>query len=350
MDSYFLWNAPPDAELLALAKQGAVNQPATLRAQTERMLMSPKARAFTRNFLGQWLELRQIDFTSPDKKLYPEFDELLKRSMVRETELFFEELLTRDLSVQNFIHSDFTMLNERLAEHYGIAGVKGQEFQKVSLPANSHRGGVMTQASVLKVTANGTTTSPVLRGKWVLDRIMGVPPDPPPKDIAAVEPDIRGTKTIREQLDAHRNIEACATCHRKIDPPGFALENFDVIGGWRDRYRIMPDRNQRADFLTIKDGPRPMRVALGQKVDASFTTADGQPFKHVDEFKKILLRDKEQIARCVTEKLLTYATGAGIQFADRATVEEIVGKVKSKNYGLRSIVHEVVQSGPFLSK
>ncbi len=348
--SYFLWSAPPDAELLALAKQGELNKPATLRTQTERMLGSPKAREFTKNFLGQWLELRQIDFTSPDKKLYPEFDELLKRSMVRETELFFDELLTRDLSVQNFVQSDFTMLNERLAEHYGVAGVTGQEFRKVSLPANSHRGGVMTHASVLKVTANGTTTSPVLRGKWVLDRIMGVPPDPPPKSVAAVEPDIRGTKTIREQLDAHRNIEACATCHRKIDPPGFALENFDVIGGWRERYRIVPDRGQRADFVTIKDGPRPLRVALGQKVDASFTTADGQPFKDVDEFKTILLRDKEQIARCVTEKLLTYATGAGIQFADRAVVEEVIGRAKSKSYGLRSLVHEVVQSRTFLNK
>ncbi|MBI3879815.1 MAG: DUF1592 domain-containing protein [Verrucomicrobia bacterium] len=348
--SYFLWSAPPDAELLALAKQGALGKPATLRAQTERMLKSPKSRGFTENFLGQWLELRQIDFTSPDKKLYPEFDELLKRSMVRETELFFEELLARDLSVQNFIHSDFTMLNERLAEHYGIAGVTGQEFQKVSLAPGSHRGGVITHASVLKVTANGTTTSPVLRGKWVLDRIMGVPPDPPPKNVGAVEPDIRGTKTIREQLDAHRNIEACATCHRKIDPPGFALENFDVIGGWRERYRTMPERGSRADLVRVVGAQGNRHVALGQKVDASFTTAEGQPFKDVDEFKKLLLRDKEQIARCVTEKLLVYATGAGIQFADRAAVDGVVGKVKSKNYGLRSIVHEVVQSQVFLNK
>jgi len=348
--SYFLWSSMPDAGLTALARTGTLSQPATLRAQTERMLQSPKARRFTENFTGQWLDLRNINFTTPDRKLYPEHDELLQFSMVRETELFFDELLRRDLSVQNFIHSDFTLLNERLAEHYGIAGVRGQEFQKVSLPANSHRGGVLTHASVLKVTANGTYTSPVLRGKWVLDRIMGVPPDPPPTDVGAIEPDIRGTKTIREQLDAHRNVEACATCHRKIDPPGFALENFDVIGGWRERYRIVPDRYSRADFVTIRDGPRPLRVALGPKVDASFTMPDGAAFRDVDEFKKLLLRDKEQIARCVTGKLLTYATGAGIQFADRAVVDEIISRTRAKNHGLRSIVHEVVQSQVFLNK
>ncbi|HSH93189.1 MAG TPA: DUF1592 domain-containing protein [Roseimicrobium sp.] len=348
--SYFLWSAPPDAELLAAAANGQLLKPAILKAQTERLLKSPKAHAFTQNFLGQWLELRQIDFTTPDKKLYPEYDELLKRSMVQETELFFDELLANNLGVSNFVHSDFSMLNARLAEHYGIEGVSGQEFRKVSLPATSHRGGVMTHASVLKVTANGTTTSPVMRGKWVLDRIMGVPPDPPPKNVAAIEPDIRGTKTIREQLDKHRNTEACASCHRKIDPPGFALENFDVIGGWRDRYRVMPDPKIKRDYIGFPNLPRFIRVALGPAVDASFITSEGQPFKDVDEFKKILLKNPDQTARCVAEKLLTYATGAGIQFADRQVVEGIVNRTRSANHGLRSIVHEVVQSETFLSK
>jgi hypothetical protein len=352
--SYFLWSSQPDTELVELARAGKLSQPATLRAQTERLLKDPKARRFTENFTGQWLDLRNINFTTPDKKLYPEHNELLQLSMVRETELFFDELLRHDLSVQNFVHSDFSMLNGRLAEHYGIPGVSGHEFRRVTLPPGSHRGGVMTHASVLKVTANGTTTSPVLRGKWILERIMGVPPDPPPKNVAAVEPDIRGAKTIREQLDAHRNVEACASCHRKLDPPGFALENFDVIGGWREQYRIQPDpadRNRRAEIIRVKaDAQKTAAVSLGPKVDASFVTHDGKPFKDIDEFKRLLLADREQIARCVAGKLLVYATGAGLQFADRAAVDEIVAKSKPKNYGLRSIVHEVVQSRVFLAK
>ena len=349
--SYFLWSTMPDAELLTLAQQGKLSQPAVLRAQTERLLASPKARAFTANFLGQWLDLRLIDFTTPDRKLYPEFDELLKVSMVRETQLFFEEVLKRDLAVQNFIHSDFTILNQRLAEHYDIPGVSGQEFRKVALPPGSHRGGLLGQAAVLKVTANGTTTSPVLRGKWILDRVMGIPPAPPPKNISAVEPDIRGTKTIREQLDKHRDVESCATCHVKIDPPGFALENFDVIGGWRERYRIVPAPGQRADYVPLKgDFPRQMRVALGPPVDASYQMENGATFRDVDEFKALLLRDKEQIARCLAAKLLVYATGAGLQFADRPVVAEIVARSKAKSYGLRTMIHEVVQSAVFGSK
>jgi hypothetical protein len=349
--SYFLWSSMPDEELLAAAQQGKLRQPAVLRAQTERLLASPKAKAFTTNFLGQWLDLRQIDFTTPDKKLYPEFDELLKTSMIRETQLFFEEILRHDLPVQNFIHSDFTILNSRLAEHYEIPGVTGQEFRKVSLPKESRRGGLLGQGAILKVTANGTTTSPVMRGKWILDRVMGVPPAPPPKNIAAVEPDIRGTKTIREQLDKHRDVESCATCHTKIDPPGFALENYDVIGGWRERYRIVPEKGQRADYITLKaPSPFPLRVALGPAVDASYTMATGEKFRDVDEFKALLLRDKELMARCLAGKLLTYGTGAGVQFADRRVVADIVARSKTKNYGLRSLIHEVVQSSSFQSK
>jgi len=349
--SYFLWSTKPDAELLALAQQGKLRQPAVLRAQTERLLASPKARAFTENFLGQWLDLRQIDFTTPDKKLYPEFDDLLKVSMVRETQLFFEEVLQHDLPVQNFIHSDFSILNARLAEHYDIPGVTGQEFRKVALPKEAHRGGLLGQGAILKVTANGTTTSPILRGKWILDRVMGIPPAPPPKNVAAVEPDIRGTKTIREQLDKHRDVESCATCHVKIDPPGFALESFDVIGGWRERYRIVPDKGQKADYVTLKtESVRPLRVALGPPVDASYTLATGESFRDVDEFKTLLLRDKELMARCLATKLLTYGTGAGVQFADRPAVAEIVARSQAKNYGLRSLLHEVVQSRAFQIK
>jgi mono/diheme cytochrome c family protein len=350
--SYFLWSSTPDAELLAQAQAGKLSQPAVLRAQTERLLTSPKARAFTQNFLGQWLDLRQIDFTTPDKKLYPEFDELLKTSMVRETQLFFEEILKHDLPVQNFIQSDFSMLNQRLAEHYDIPGVMGQEFRKVALPPGSHRGGLMGQAAILKVTANGTTTSPVLRGKWILDRLEGRPPPPPPKSVAAIEPDIRGAKTIREQLDKHRDVESCATCHTKIDPPGFALENFDVIGGWRTRYRIIPEKNQKGvEYEPLKvELPFQKKIAVGPTVDASYTMENGASFHDVDEFKALLLKDKELIARCLASKLLVYGTGAGIQFSDRPIVEDIVARTRAKNYGLRTMIYEVVQSRVFQNK
>ncbi len=203
--SYFLWNSQPDDELSKLAEQGKLSRPDHLRAQVERLLNHPRAQGFVKNFLAQWLDLRLIDFTMPDRKLYPEFDDALRKSMVEETELFFEEVLKHDLSLANFVDADFAMLNERLAQHYGIAGVKGPALRRVTLPPGSHRGGVLTQASVLKVTANGTTTSPVVRGAWVLRNILGKPPDPPPPNAGAIEPDIRGAKTIREQLDKHRS-------------------------------------------------------------------------------------------------------------------------------------------------
>ena len=270
--SYFLWSSMPDEELLTLAEQGKLTQPETLRGQVERMLKHPKAAAFTENFVGQWLGLRDIDATEPSHLLYPEFDDMLKVSMVRETELFFDEVLKNDLSLTNFVASDFTMLNGRLAKHYGIPGVDGLEFRKVALPPGSHRGGVLTMASVLKVTANGTTTSPVLRGAWVLDRILGTPPPKPPADVPAIEPDIRGATTIREQLAKHRQIASCASCHVKIDPPGFALESFDVIGGWRDHYRTTGDGDRKD---VIVDGRR-MPYRKGPKVDPADVMPDGR--------------------------------------------------------------------------
>jgi hypothetical protein len=235
--SYFLWSSMPDEELFQLAEQGKLSQPRTLRQQVERMLGDPKARAFTDNFAGQWLGLRDIDATVPDRQLYPEYDDILRSAMVKEVYLFFDEVLRNDLSLTNFVASDFSMINGRLASHYGIPGVEGLTFRKVALPTGSHRGGVMTMAGILKVTANGTTTSPIVRGAWVLDRILGTPPPKPDFSVEAVDPDIRGATTIRDQLAKHRQVETCAGCHVTIDPPGFALENFDVIGGWRENYR-----------------------------------------------------------------------------------------------------------------
>jgi cytochrome c5 len=342
--SYFLWSSMPDEELLQLAEQGKLSRPETLREQVARMLRDPKAKAFTENFAVQWLGLGEIDATLPDRQLYPEYDDLLRSSMIKEVCLFFDEVLNNDLNIANFVSSDFSIINGRLAEHYGISGVQGLEFHKVALPPNSHRGGLMTMAGILKVTANGTTTSPIVRGAWVLDRILGTPPPKPPPGVEAVEPDIRGATTIRDQLAKHRQVETCAVCHVKIDPPGFALENFDVIGGWREHYRSIG----KGDPVNV-DGKR-MRYKNGPAVDAGDVLPDGRRFRNIDEFKTLLLSDKDQLARALAIKLLTYATGVPPTGADRSKIEAIVESIRGKNYGLRSLVQEVVQSEVFLHK
>ncbi len=329
--SYFLWSTQPDDTLRDLAARNELSRPEILRGQVERMLNSPRSAAFVENFVGQWLELRQIDFTRPDRKLYPEFDDLLKASMVGETHAFFAELLRDDAPLANLIDSDFLMLNRCLAEHYGIPGVTGEEFRRVPRPEGCHRGGVLTQASVLKVTANGTVSSPVLRGAWVMRRLLGEPPPPPPADVPAFEPDTRGTTTVREQLARHRDQAVCASCHARIDPPGFALESFDVIGGWRDRYRA--EKGDPAP--TIFRGRRVWEYKLGPPVDASGELANGRTFHDIDEFKQWLMSRKDQVVRTLSRNLLTYATGAGVQFADREVVESILARIESQGAAIR---------------
>jgi hypothetical protein len=345
--SYFLWSSLPDRELRDLADKGKLRQPEVLRTQVERLLNDPKARRFTANFTGQWLDLRRINATSPDPQIYSEFDDFLFWSMPRETGRFFEEILRADRSLTEFVDSDWTFLNERLAQHYGIAGVSGGELRQVQLPRKSHRGGVLTHAAILKVTSDGTRTSPVLRGKWVLERILGQPPAPPPPDIPAIEPDIRGATTIRQQLDQHRNTPACASCHRHIDPPGFALESFDVIGGWRDFYRATQPGRRKLVELANYPG---RQVYRGPDVELGGTTPDGRAFQDINDYKRLLLADKDQLARNLAQKLLIYATGADIQYADREVVEQLVARCRSQNCGLRSLVHDVVQSRVFLNK
>jgi mono/diheme cytochrome c family protein len=344
--SYFLWSSMPDERLFALAKEQRLISADVLRGEVERMLNSSQAREFVQNFTGQWLGLRKIGETVPDKMLYPEFDELLQQSMVRETESFFSEMLEHDLSILNFIDSDFSMLNERLARHYGIPGVEGLRLRRVRLPKESHRGGLLGQAAILKITANGTTTSPVLRGVWVLESLLGQRPPPPPADVASLEPDIRGAVTIREQLVKHRAVESCATCHRKIDPPGFALENFDVIGGWREFYRSA----DKGEPITLTAKGEPVRYRKGPAVDASGVAFNGKTFRNIDDMKEILLGQKEQVARTVAAKLLTYATGEGIAISDRSEIQRIVESSRERNYGLRTLVHSVVSSERFLKK
>ncbi|APZ97028.1 DUF1592 domain-containing protein [Fuerstiella marisgermanici] len=342
--SYFLWSSLPDDELLALADAGSLNDAEVLQQQVERLLKDDRSKAFTENFVGQWLDLRDINFTSPDANLYPEFDELLQISMIEETRLFFNEVLHQNLSLMNFVDSDFTFLNERLAKHYNIPGIHGHTiYRKVDLPEDSVRGGVLTQASVLKVTANGTNTSPVTRGMWVLENIMGQHVSPPPSNVGSVEPDIRGATTLREQLAKHRNVESCAACHNKIDPAGFALENFDVIGGYRDRYRTLGE-GERPSFGQDPNTFAWVRYRIGRPVDATGQTPDGTAFRNIRELKQILLQDQESIARGLTEKLITYALGRRVGFSDRLVIEQIVKNIAAQNYGFRTLVHEVVQS------
>ncbi|MEO6742394.1 MAG: DUF1588 domain-containing protein, partial [Chthoniobacteraceae bacterium] len=225
--------------------------------------------------------------------------------------------------------------------------VKGEQFQRVKLPADSPRGGLLTQAAILKVTANGTVTSPVIRGAWVMKRLLGKPPLPPPAGTGTIEPDTRGATTIREQLAKHRDSETCAACHRTMDPPGFALESFDVIGGWRDRYRSQ----EKGDKPNTKvNGRWVWEYKLGPAVDATGELADGRKFQDITEFKKLLLAESDQVLKNVTEKLLTYATGAGIRFADRTEVARLTASVKAKGSGLRTLVHEVVESPLFVNK
>ena len=347
--AFFLWNSPPDGGLRRLAGRNELHQPDVLRAQTERLLTDPKSQRFIDSFLDYWLDLRRIVATAPDGNLYSDYylDDLLTESALEETRLFFAELLREDLPAHNIVASDFAMLNERLAAHYGLPPVQGVALRRTPLPKDSPRGGLMTQAAVLKVTANGTTTSPVLRGAWIMERILGQKPPPPPPSVPAVEPDTRGAVTIRQQLDKHRTLETCNACHSKIDPAGFALENFDVMGGWRDRYRA--EGNGEPEKGIAKSGQK-FAFHYALPVDSIGELPDGRKFRDVRELKQLLLADEKQLARNLARQLAVYATGAPIRFADRNEIEKALQRASSSHYGVRSLVHEVVQSDLFRSK
>lgn len=346
----FLQNTAPDAELRTLAAAGQLRDPAVRRAQTERLLDHPKAAQFVNAFTDYWLELRKIESVSPDPVLYGEYylDDLLNESALEETRAFVTELIRADLPVRTLVDSDFVMINERLATLYGLPPFDSVHIRKVSLPPGSPRGGLLTQASILKITTNGNNTSPIKRGAWIIDRILGQPPSPPPPNVPAVEADTRGATTIREQLALHRNSPSCAGCHKTIDPPGFALENFDVVGAWRDRYRASrPDVKPVEGFSHIG---QLLEFHHALPVDATGEMADGMPFADIRELKKILLRHEDQLARNVASQLVVYATGAPVRFSDRPAIEKIIGRAKDGGYGFRSIIHAVVQSDLFLSK
>jgi hypothetical protein len=344
--SYFLWRSLPDETLFKLASAGELSDSSELERQIDRMLDDPKSQRFVNDFAGQAFRLYELRATSPDPGLYREYDDRLAQAMERETQLFLAELIAKDAGVGSLIDADFTFVNRRLAEHYGIAGIEDMQMRKVSLPPDSPRGGLLTQASIHKITANGTTTSPIPRGNYVLSNLLGQPAPPPPPGVGTVEPDTRGTTTIREQLDAHRSSPVCANCHRTIDPPGFALESFDPIGGFRTKYRV--SQGEVTYTVAGQEYTLPAPYGEGAPVDASGVTPTGNAFTGIDEYKRLVLdNDLDQVARHVASQLLVYATGAEIEFADRDALESILTNLGDRGYPMRAMIHEGVTSDLF---
>jgi hypothetical protein len=341
--SYWLWNGPPDAELLAADLQN----PAALHKEVDRLLADKRSERFIEDFTDQWLELSRLDETTPDPQLYPEYRFLLHEGMAAETRAFVRELIQNDLPATALLKPGFAMLTQRLAEHYGIKDVHGVEPRKVPLPLESLRGGLLGHAAIHKLTANGTTTSPVKRGVWVMDRILNDPAPPPPPGVSAVDPDTRGATTVREQLEKHRADANCAACHAKIDPAGFALEAFDPVGGLRDRYRS----NGKGDEPPEK-GKTDWRVQykLGPNVDPSGDLTDGRSFSGPHDLNALLTSDPARLARAFVAHLSRYATAAEVSYADRAQIRQIVESTKTNGYGIRSLIHALAADRIFIGR
>lgn len=344
--SYFLNRTMPDRKLLRLASAGKLSEPIILEAQTERLIASAKFERFIEDFSDAWLDLREIDFTAPDSQLFPEFDQYLRYSMPLESKAFLNELIKSNLAVSNLVKSDFVIVNDRLAGHYEIPDVVGTQFRKVRIPGHSVRGGFLTQASVLKVSANGTNTSPVVRGVWVMERILGETPQPPPPGIPGVEPDIRGATTLRELLDKHRDSVSCNACHQRIDPPGFALEAFNPIGGFRENYRSIGE-GKKID-KTVNG--RRVGYRIGPEVDCSGKLFSGESFSGFKEFRNLLVKNDDKLAKAFAKKLLIFSTGRQLGFSDRVEVDRIISKSKKSNHRIRDLIHLVINSQIFQNK
>jgi cytochrome c5 len=322
--SFFLWSSIPDDELLNLAGSGKLKSPAVIDAQVKRMLADPRAKAMVDNFFAQWLSLRAVRGASPDPNLFPDFDENLRDAFEQETKMFIESQLHDDRSVLDLLSANYTFLNERLARHYGIPGVYGSRFRRVEL-SDPRRGGLLGQGSILMVTSYGNRTSPVLRAKWVLDNLLGTPPPSPPANVPPFPPETGENgepRSVRERLSTHRKNPVCASCHAPMDPLGFALENFDAVGHWRT-------------------------IDANAPVDASGVLVDGTKFDGPAELRQALLARREQVVRTVTEKMLTYALGRGLEYYDAPVVRQIVRDAAPRNYSWSSIVLGIVQSSPF---
>jgi hypothetical protein len=323
--SYFLWASMPDAELRRLADAGTLRNPQNLAAQVRRMLRDPRSRALAEHFAGQWLQFRALESVTRDRERFPDFEDYLRLSMRKETELFVEHIIREDRSILDFIDGRYSFMNERLARHYGIANVSGPEFRRVDL-TGSPRGGVVTHASVLTVSSYATRTSPVLRGKWILDNLLDAPPPDPPADVPNLDETAIGTSaSVRMQLEEHRKNPTCASCHRRMDPLGFGLENFDAIGAWR-----------------TMDGKLP--------IDSTGTLPDGRTFNGPEELRTILMTDRDTFARALTSKLLTYALGRGLERYDDKAVKLIAGRLPDRQYRFSALVLEIVNSLPFQSR
>lgn len=322
--SFFLWSSIPDDRLLSLAEQGRLSQPEVLEQQVQRMLADPRSQSLVKNFAGQWLYLRNLDSTTPDLRRFPDFDDNLRQAFRRETELFFEDVLRNDRSVLKLISADYTYLNERLAKHYGIPHVYGSRFRRVSTAGDDkRRGGLLRHGSILTITSYATRTSPVIRGNWVLENLIGAPPPPPPPDVPALEDNtVAANLSVRERLLEHRANPACASCHDLMDPVGFALENFDAVGRWRDS-------------------------ELGQPIDASGGLPDGSEFTGVAGLEQALLQRPEWFVGTLTEKLLTFALGRGIEPHDAPAVRQIIRQAREKDYRFSSLIVGIATSQPF---
>lgn len=329
--SYFLWSTMPDERLFDLAREGRLSDPQVRRDEVRRMLADPRAAAFAESFPRQWLQLRRVGMFPPDEELYPSYDEYLEQSMIAETVSYFGEVLHNNLSVQEFLDSDWTMLNERLATHYGIEGVRGESMRRVKLDPTHHRGGILTQAAILGLTSDGTRHRPVHRGVWMLESILGQPPPPPPANVPPLEAPSNDTEklTVRQRLELHRENPKCASCHRRIDPLGIAFDNYDAIG----RYRTI-------EKLNIGTGQDPT-------LDPSGELIDGRQFEDADELKHLLTEDLDRFAAVVTEKLATYALRRGMSFADRPELRRITEAAKADQYRLASLVEHLVASKLF---
>jgi hypothetical protein len=345
--SHFLTNSRPDAELSAAARTGRLGRPAVLRGQAERLIAGPGFDRFVRNFTDYWLNLRHVRRDDPDIRLYPEyrFDNYLVESMEHETRAFFQAMVRDNLPAVSVVTSDFVYANDRLANHYGLSPLSGSAMRTVKLPAGSPLGGLLTQAAILKVTANGTTTSPVIRGAWIMERLIGEPPPPPPAKVPAVEPDIRGAKTIRDLLAMHTKVASCASCHASFDPVGLALENFDILGRWRTRYRGMEEGEAVAG---IDRAGHDYAYTLAGLVDASGKLLDGRAFRDIRELKAIFAERPRQLARSLLHQFTVYATGSPVRFSDRTEVEAILDAHAATGFRVRDLMVSLVQSPIFL--
>lgn len=345
--SHFLTSQRPDDALLEAARNGTLRSPAILRAQAARLLESPHFQIFVEDFTDSWLALRHLRRDEPDMRLYPEYrmDDYLVESMEMETRAFFAALVRENLPASALVTSDFVFANDRLALHYGLPPLAGSQVRKVPLPPQSPYGGILTQAAVLKVSANGSTTSPVIRGAWVMERLLGQPPPPPPPSVPAVEPDIRGAKTIRDQLVLHTQSRECAACHAKFDSVGLALESFDVFGAWRARYRGLSEGEKISGIdRTGKD----FTYTLAAPVDPSGTLLEGSRFENIHDLKNLLSANPRQLARNLLHQFTLYGTGTPVRFSERPRIEAILDACAPGGYRVRDLLLALIESPLFL--